>query len=198
MNELKEIAATKSDGLKLRFVRMEWLPEHELHIVLEGRPWWEEGKDRELTVVLHDVVEAEVRFSGDAEFTRVSVAEDSPLLWDYGPAAAIYGNAPLPDVPRFFYEFFQLVRFKLSLPRDPAKYLNWLNDFSEWQQFALSRCYLLLRAPLAVAEAARELLEVQAAEYVLLPEEAQDKEKRGFILVTLGDAWFICRGASIN
>ena len=128
------------------------------------------------------------------------VSSSHPLLWDYGGYSSIFGNAPLPDPPRFFHEFYQLVRSDLGVPRDPVRYLNWKEHLGEWLEFVYSRTYQLLSAPAPIAEAATELLEVQAAEYTILadPPSEQMASFEALLAVVLGDdSWLICQGAEV-
>ncbi|MCB0325473.1 MAG: hypothetical protein KDD69_17945, partial [Bdellovibrionales bacterium] len=123
--------------------------------VLSGR-----GPEGPISVELQGVSECEVRLP-EAARAVLSSHRDDPLLWDYGPRSTLFGNAPLPDPPRFFHEFHELVRGQFRLERDPLRYLNWQGNFMEWRDRVVSRTYLLLTAPAPIAEAASQLLDDQ-------------------------------------
>ncbi len=153
---------------------------------------------REFQIRATGVTESQLNFTG-GKAVYLSASRTHPLLWDYGGYSSIVGNAPLPDPPRFFHEFYQLVRSELGVARDPVRYLNWNTHLSEWLEFVYSRSYQLLSAPAAIAEAATELLDVQAAEYVVLPDPPKEDAvpHDSLLALVLDDSWLVCQGAEI-
>lgn len=125
--------------------------------------------------------------------SQIQILDDDPLLWDYGPRSSIYGNAPLPDPPRFLFDFIKLFQPKLRGARDPLRYLNWRENFAEWREFVYSRSYLLLTAPQTIAEeTALLILDAQAAEYTVLPVEFPPVTPGPKAVLRIGDSWVVC------
>lgn len=173
----------------------------EVRLVLRTNRWWADTPTAELQrtiVLLTGVKETSIDLAQGCAVGRIQLLVRSPLLWDYGRFSNIYGNAPLPDPPKFFFDFFQLVKYKLGSPRDPAHYLNWKSTFSEWLDFVYSRTYCLLRAPAPIAEACTELLDVQAADYYLLPDAESENHQSPLIVVELDRGWLVCEQAVIE
>lgn len=137
-------------------------------------------------------------FSGNTSSPAgLEVSKVHPLLWRYGPQATVFGTAPLPDPQRFFFDFYRLIREELQLPGDPALYLNGGQQFSRWLEFVGSRAYRLLTGPVPVTEGARELLDVQAAEYTVLPDETHSGPRAEELqVVQIGALQVVCRSSS--
>ena len=124
-----------------------------------------------------------------AEVTEILLTDDHPILLDYGPRASIFGQAPLPDPYRFFLEFHKLIRDRLSIPREPIRYLNWPGRMSEWLGIVYGRSYNLLTAPAPVVQGASELLDAQLCEHHVLPEPPTESAPRKVLVV--GDQWVV-------
>lgn len=159
---------------------------------VEVVPWWQKGTEpvalqfdlsgiRELAV--HETT---VPF----ETTSFGVADDDPLLWNFGPQSTIFGIAPLPDPYRFFLEFYRVVQRDLKLRRDPTEYLNWRSGMSDWLELVYSRAYNLLTAPTPVVEAAVPLLEAQVALFQVLPIQ-QPTPQSAPRLLYFGESWIV-------
>jgi hypothetical protein len=133
----------------------------------------------------------DIEFSGVRECTistsepfavdAIEISASHPFLWNYGSWSTIFGKAPLPDAPKFFYDFNQLVLDTLSVERDPLDYLFFQTGLPQWREFVYSRSFTLLNAPTRIAQAATELLDRQAAEYAVLedPERPADSAQLG-------------------
>ncbi len=80
----------------------------------------------------------------------ISISSEEPLLWDYRAWKSIFGNAPLPDPPRFLFEYQRLLRDHFKLDRDPLCYLNFRDRIAEWREFVYQRSFHLLTAPTLV------------------------------------------------
>jgi hypothetical protein len=192
------LAGTDGEGVWLRHFGMSEAAQLYLDIAPED-PQTAEPKAL-ARICFSGVREYSLSFQPGEYLSHIFVSAESALLWDYGPWLAVYGNAPLPDPHRFFSEFYQLVRFELQLSWDPSSYLKWGHGFSEWLGHVYTRSYLMLRAPAPLAEAALPLLDVQAAEYTVLPEPKNEKsaEARARIAVSINRSWIICSSAEVN
>ena len=115
----------------------------------------------------------------------------------YGPQATIFGNAPLPDPPRFFFDFYRGVK-ALGYTSDPTLLLNGGPDLQQWLSFVYSRTYRLLSGPVAVVELAKELLEAQAVASMVLPDEPVAAPAESLQAVEIGKSWVVCADASIR
>jgi len=135
-------------------------------------------------IEFYGVQEVECLFKETALISSFTYSLDDPYLWNYGEWSSICGTAPLPDVPKFFYDFHEIVRDKLKVDRDPMTYLNTKSTILEWKNFVYSRAYSLLSAPTQVAKVACDLLDRQAAEYAML-KDPEIKTVPGLSLVTL-------------
>lgn len=196
--ELDEFLARKPEGAAVQWRGARAQADG---VIIEGaalEPWWEGSNEFEIHCC--GAVESQLKFSPGALLGDLSASGSHPLLWDYGGYSSIFGNAPLPDPPRFFHEFYQLVRSELGVPRDPVRYLNWSDHLSQWLEFVYSRTYQLLSAPAPIAEAACELLDVQAAEYTILPDPVEKQEPGSceLLAVSFGSSWVICRSAVVE
>ena len=134
------------------------------------------------------------------ERVEISLQANHPLLWEYGPKSSIFGNAALPDPPRFFLDYYQAVTAQLQVPRDPAEYLNWQESLTEWLGFVYSRSYCLLSAPDPVVAVAKSLLDAQAAEYIALPDppSTDGQENSGLHVVVIGTSWIVCEKSTVS
>ncbi len=127
----------------------------------------------------------------------IRLAVDDPVTWDYGKLYSVFGNAPLPDPPRFFLEFYRLIKSELGSRRDPVEYLNWQESFSQWLGLVYSRSYNLLTGPLQVAEGACKLLEAQALEYTILPDPREITEALP-MMFEFGRSWIVFRAIELT
>lgn len=202
--QLTHIVETMPQDNVFHLTEAHWDKDRTLKCICRTIPWWQAGPDtaeKEIEIVLKGVRETGLVLGVEQDGNTLEVLQESPLLWDYGSTSTIYGNAPLPDPPRFFFEFCQLVKFSLGIDRDPVAYLNWKNDFSEWLEFVFSRSYCLLSAPDPVVEATRSLLDVQAAEYAVLSDPAKERvleDVSSLKVVKIGPSWIICSEASVS
>ncbi len=149
-------------------------------------------------IVLTKLVEAYIDPSAAFPLTnpvcRFSV--EDPRLWDYGPRFSIMCTSPLPFPHQFFFQFFEAVRVKLGINRDPTRYLNWKSSISEWMAFVHARAYLLMSGPEPVVQAASRLLEGQAVEHAVLPPTVQTPSEQ-YAVVDIGPHWFIVKLPSV-
>lgn len=197
--QLAELLSDKPAETAITFSELEWSREGSLVLRFETSPWWGTSSYSGFSLCLEDVCENSLKMCPGDAVSQILLESDSSLLWDYGSTSTIFGNAPLPDPPRFFFEFFQLVKYRLGVPRDPAGYLNWKENFSEWLGFVYSRSYCLLSAPNPIVEGAIELLDVQAAEYAVLPnpiDTVQSNSVEELSVFRLDDSWVIAKGPS--
>ncbi len=192
------------------FQEMSWLDVRMLRLRLLGSPWWEEAANTqpgEISLICEGVEELNLSLRAGTLCSGLHLSTDDPLLWEYGPFSTIFGTAPLPDPQRFFYEFYELVSHRLKVRRDPARYLNWESSLKEWEQYVYSRAYRLLSAPAPIAEATIELLEVQAAEFTVLPDaegnapgegERQEVPASALQVLSVGSCWIVAKGISVE
>ena len=156
-----------------------------------------EGSTR-FEVTLKGVSEAEILFErGQKELFRLEESLEDALLWDYGQFYEIYGDAPVADPIKFFFDFLQGVRFDLKLARDPARYLNWKKDYKEWVNFTYQRAYHLMTAPKPLTDLATKILDAQAIEHNVLtgPDLSDDKQRSA---VWIGPSWFVVEEAEVK
>ena len=138
---------------------------------IEAATWPELGieKSTELVVELSGVRGYKIA-DGVNSGRELRIEVDGPLCWDFRSSCSIMGNAPLPDPHRFFVEFSGLLS-DLGARQPAIEYLNWRGSFAAWREIVVSRAFLLLNAPIEIAAPATELLDYQAAEYMLLNDQ---------------------------
>jgi hypothetical protein len=193
-----EILASRPEGEALLLEEAVLSDAGTLHARFRTNAWWADSQPAKLTLSVESVVEMQFSLLPGQLVQSAKIDPHSPLLWDYGPAASIFGNAPLPDPPRFFHEFHELVCGTLGIMRDPIKYLNWQGSFLGWRNIVVSRSFQLLSAGAPLVEAAAPLLDAQAAEYAILPDPPGGKASLSqppSCALMLGDSWVL--GASV-
>jgi hypothetical protein len=195
--EAEKLFASRPEGQSFSCRRLTCLADDvELRLVTPA--WQAEDAPREaefilrITSVAEQHIEPQLLAESGLAF---QLTADHPLLLDYGPRSSIFGQAPLPDPYRFFLEFHKLVRDTWKIPRDPVKYLNWQGSLSDWLVMVYSRSFNLLSAPVPIAEACRELLDAQVADYILLPDKPQPQLARQVVI--LGHSWWIGNAVEI-
>ena len=166
---------------------------------VEVVPWWQKGTE---PVALHfdlaGVQELAIHESTlPCETVSFGIADEDPLLWNFGPQSTIFGIAPLPDPYRFFLEFYRVVQRDLKLRRDPTEYLNWRSGMSDWLELVYSRAYNLLTAPTPVVEAAVPLLEAQVALFQVLPVQTPTRSSAPRLLY-FGDSWIVADDIAVK
>lgn len=157
---------------------------------LEVQSWPAVGIDSPADLILEFEAVRDYKIQPDpGEDRTVRAVTDGPLVWDYRSRCSIMGNAPLPDPPRFFVEFSGLLH-DLGVDRPASCYLNWRGSFAGWREVAYSRASLLLSAPHEIAAPAAELLDHQAADYMLLNDPLPEGGDRVFA-AAFGRSWII-------
>ncbi len=189
---VSEYLAVKPEDHEVSVLRQECRADGVHAITLGGFTW-----DFEDEIPRNQEGELRFSFEGVRENTLsvgsrakdIGLSFEHPILWDYGPTGSIFGNAPLPDPPKFYFDFHNLVSYRLGVPRNPNTYLNFSSSLDEWLQFVYSRTFQLLGAPMEIASKAAKLLEAQAADFTLLPDEA--KEHPTLAVLFLGNSWIV-------
>jgi hypothetical protein len=190
---ISQYLAVKPEADIVRVISQELISEKSLAITLGGLNWDADSaikprmNDGQLRFLLEGVRENTLSVGNQS--SEIELSFEHPILWDYGPTASIFGNAPLPDPPKFYFDFHDLVSFRLGVPRDPNTYLNFTNSLDEWLAFVYSRTFQLLRAPKVIASKAGQLLENQAADFTLLPDDLE--EDKALAVLVLGDSWVV-------
>lgn len=168
-------------------------------IFLTNKPWWTTGESAEFSLSFERVSEVSLLDAATALVQTLCVDTQSPLLWNYQPQGSIFGHAPLPDPPRFFHEFYELVVGTLGIKRDPIDYLNWQKNFLGWRNIVLSRAYQLLHAPWQVVEASTLLLDAQVADYNPIPDrDVELPSDPPEIALEFGDSWVLGSGLKLE
>ena len=190
---LSEFLKTSADDSRYLLQSATWDSPNSIQIKLSNS---KKSSARLITCI--GVQEADLSFErGGASDELIEYRADDPLLLDYGPCSTIVGNSPMPDPHRFFFEFSQMLRFEFALLRDPSRYLNWRKDYKEWLYIVYSRSYSLLTAPTVIAQAAVELLKVQAVEHAVL-QAADLSHPRPLGVFHCGALWVVCEECLIE
>ncbi len=163
--------------------------------------WWDTPAERNYTLSLDRVQEYLLVDPPDKDIVVLSCGFDSPLLLNYQPTSSIFGQAPLPDPPRFFHEFYELIQGTLGIKRDPITYLNWQDSFLGWRNMVLSRTYRMLNGPAQVVDGASELLERQVADHIVLPDHV-DEDAPSVVVpevaLEFGNSWVLGSSLSVE
>ncbi len=165
----------------------------------ETKPWWKSGENAEFLITMAKITEFSLHEGIGSVVQSLGSSQESPLFWNYQPQGSIFGHAPLPDPPRFFHEFHELILGTLGIKRDPITYLNWQKNFLGWRNIVLSRTYQLLHAPWQVVEASTELLDAQVADYHALPDrDVELPTEVPEIALEFGNSWVLGAGLEVQ
>ena len=160
--------------------------------------WWLPDSPRQAIHVRLGGVQSYSMTGSGASVAHAAIDRAHSLLVR-GPLTSVFGQAPLPDPYRFFLEFHKAVRERLSLSRDPISYLNWPGTVTKWFGLVYSRSYHLLTAVPDVAQAACELLDAQAAEYIALPEpEPSSSKPHPELVLVFDDSWIAAKSVHVS
>lgn len=162
MDQLQSLLVTKPEAHRVSIRELCAVDADGLAVTL-GPSWVADGQP--LSLLIEGCREA--LFNAVHEpFTNVELLTTHPML---GDMVTLFGNAPLPDPPRFFFDFHRMCS-RLGVAGDPSRYLNWQGSLGQWLEFVYSRSYRLLTAPREVAEGCLELLDAQLADYYFMPD----------------------------
>ena len=189
---IKALAAAEQTGISVQEIAVRAGGTVVLRI--EAAAWPELGieNNSELVVEFSGVRGYKISDAADSG-SELRIDVDGPLCWDYRTTCSIMGNAPLPDPHRFFVEFSGLLS-DLGARQSAKEYLNWRGSFAAWREIVVSRAFLLLNAPIEIAAPATELLDYQAAEYMLLNDPPPPGGENVFA-AAFGRSWITAEAA---
>ncbi len=181
-----------------RLSRFEWDGAHaEATIKLSLPPGSNGNAKWSLTFVLSEVLECSFHKpkTPPAGEEAVTITQEDPFLWDYGPWTALFANTPLPDPRDFLFEYLKLCA-ALRIAQ-PLRYLNHGEDLKAWESIVFSTAYLLLEAPSPLAAKVEELLTERKVFYTSLPVSTTDPTPP-LVVVRLNECSVVCRKATVR
>lgn len=156
--------------------------------------------ERFFTVEVRDIREGTLSLLTIGTEAILTIDQRDIVCADYGPRYSICATTPLLDPQRFYFEFSRRLAGELGLPRSASSYLNTagVSDagaLRKWYSLVQERMYLCMSGPQVVIDLALPLLEMQAVEYQVLPDNSHVPESNIWGL-RFADFW--CVAGSID
>jgi hypothetical protein len=187
------------ENSSLRFNSILW--KNSNNIELTGILKLEDGEsDLPIKIDCKDVVETYLLFDSDFSNKYIKnffVSEEHQLLWHYEQYHAVYGKAPLPDPYRFYWDFEDILRYELKIPRRAIDYLNVFGNLKNWVTACYGRAFMMMTVPEHYLPYLVEVFYAQAFEYYFLECEEKPKYEK-LKLLSLDTNWIICQEISIT
>ncbi|MCC6932278.1 MAG: hypothetical protein IT292_03370 [Deltaproteobacteria bacterium] len=130
------------------------------------------------------------------ELLELTVSDDHNMIADYLTTYSLYGNAPLPDPYRFYWDFSVMLRDEFGSLRNPDFYLAVDATLKGWMSNCYNRAFFLGRVPEIMLARTQELLDVQACEYQALKNEVPECTDKLFIRSNL--FWAVAGNVSLQ